>query len=97
MGDPNADRLEKEYEAESRRAQGIGSESGVRTKVEMLPTLDARGRLYDVGRGGKDEDTTMPGNRRKKEPKVRSLRSADTPMLTVVVSSRLMIARPGKS
>ncbi|KAJ3519369.1 hypothetical protein NMY22_g13240 [Coprinellus aureogranulatus] len=69
MGDPDADRLEKEYEAESRRAQGIDSESGVRTKVEMLPTLDARGRLYDVGRGGKDDDVPMPGNRRKKEPK----------------------------
>lgn len=75
MGDPDADRLEKEYEAESRRAQGIDPESGSRTKVEMLPTLDARGRLYDVGRGGKDEDSVLPGNRRKKEPKVRDVRS----------------------
>ncbi|KAF6757552.1 CwfJ C-terminus 1-domain-containing protein-like protein [Ephemerocybe angulata] len=64
-----AKKLEKEYEAQSRRAQGVDTISGVRTKVEVLPTLDAQGRLYDVGRGGKDDEEAMPGNRRKKEPK----------------------------
>ncbi|OBZ68794.1 Pre-mRNA-splicing factor cwf19 [Grifola frondosa] len=41
-------------------------EEGVRTRVEVLPTLDARGRLYDVGLG-KDEPALPPGNRKKKE------------------------------
>ncbi|KAJ2934586.1 hypothetical protein H1R20_g2505, partial [Candolleomyces eurysporus] len=70
MGAPDAEKLEKEYEEESHRAQGynVGS-SGVRTKVEVLPTLDVQGRLYDVGQGGKDEEVRGPGNRKKKEAK----------------------------
>lgn len=36
-------------------------------KVEMMPTLDGRGRLYDVGLGGKAEAPLLPGNRRKIE------------------------------
>lgn len=71
MGAPDAEKLEKEYEEEVRIANGGGdSDSGARTKVEVLPTLDARGRLYDVGHG-KGEDRPPPGNRRKKEEKVR--------------------------
>lgn len=40
--------------------------------IQVLPTLDARGRLYDVGTGksSKDDDDAMrPGNRRKKNNK----------------------------
>lgn len=42
----------------------------VRRKVEVLPTLDGRGRLYDVGHGKEDDRAQGPGNRKKKE-KVR--------------------------
>jgi hypothetical protein len=72
MGMPNAEALEKEYEEEARRAHGA-VEGKVRTRVEVLPTLDGMGRLYDVGTGGGMDDTpTRPGNRKKKE-KVRLL------------------------
>ncbi|KAJ7164629.1 CwfJ C-terminus 1-domain-containing protein-like protein [Mycena crocata] len=66
MGAPDADELEREYEAESRKATGVDSEGGVRRKVEILPTLDGQGRLYDVGHGA-EEEPTLPGNRKKKE------------------------------
>jgi hypothetical protein len=68
MGSADADRLEQEYETESRKASGGGGEgsASVRTKVEVLPTLDGQGRLYDVGHG-KEDDAVLPGNRKKKE------------------------------
>ena len=68
-GGPDAEKLEKEYEEEMRRANGVTTgEDGTqtRTRVEVLPTLDARGRLYDVGQG-KDDGEVLPGNRKKKE------------------------------
>ncbi|KAF9485878.1 hypothetical protein BDN70DRAFT_463969 [Pholiota conissans] len=65
MNSPDAEKLEQEYEAEARKAHGM-VEDGVRTKVEVLPTLDARGRMYDIGQG-KEDDPTLPGNRKKKE------------------------------
>ena len=68
MGMPEAERLEQEYEVEARKVHGA-EEGGVRTKVEVLPTLDARGRMYDVGHG-KDDGQIQAGNRKKKE-KVR--------------------------
>lgn len=70
MGGPEADALEKEYDAELRKSQ-----EGPRTvtKVEVLPTLDGHGRLYDVGNGQASE-TELPGNRKKKE-KVHNLYS----------------------
>jgi hypothetical protein len=73
MNAPNAETLEKEYEEELRRSQGFesndhhrGGKSSVRTKVEVLPTLNAQGQLYDVGHG-KDDGKSLPGNRKKKE------------------------------
>ena len=67
----NAEELEKEYEQELRRANGEGLEEGdVRTRVEVMPTLDIHGRMYDVGQGKKDAPVNLPGNRRPK-PKVR--------------------------
>ncbi|KAF7365385.1 Complexed with Cdc5 protein cwf19 [Mycena venus] len=66
MGAPDADALEREYEAESRKANGGETEGGVRHKVEVLPTLDGHGRLYDVGHGA-EEEPKGPGNRKKKE------------------------------
>jgi len=44
---------------------------GRQVDVQVLPTLDGRGRLYDVGTGKQDEDILRPGNRRKKPEKVR--------------------------
>ncbi|KAI5896716.1 uncharacterized protein SCHCODRAFT_02615633 [Schizophyllum commune H4-8] len=74
MGSPDAEALEKEYEAEQARANGAddgddgGQSSGVRTQVEVLPTLDGRGRLYDVGLGREEpEAEKKSGNRKKKE------------------------------
>lgn len=64
MNAPNAEKLEEEYEAEVRRANS--EEGGVRTRVEVLPTLDVRGQMYDVGHG-KDDAEKGPGNKRKKE------------------------------
>ncbi|PFH53394.1 hypothetical protein AMATHDRAFT_84030 [Amanita thiersii Skay4041] len=67
IGTPDAEKLEQEYEEELRKANGgADGKEGVRTRVEVLPTLDARGRLYDVGLGGGD-DKLHPGNRKKKE------------------------------
>ena len=65
IGAPDAEALEKEYEAELQKANG-GDGDDVRTKVEVLPTLDIRGNLYDVGQG-KDDPPLPPGNRKKKE------------------------------
>ena len=62
---PNADALEKEYDEELRKAN-TAEEEGGNTEVQMLPTLDGRGRLYDVGQG-KDDGPALPGNRKKKQ------------------------------
>ena len=71
MNSADAERLEKEYEEELARAHGgVDERSNVRTRVEVLPTLDGRGRLYDVGLGGGDDGEPQPGSRKKKE-KVR--------------------------
>jgi hypothetical protein len=72
-GGPDAEKLEKEYEEEMRRVTGISADEDgiqIRTRVEVLPTLDARGRLYDVGHGNDDEK--VPPRKKKKE-KVRTL------------------------
>ena len=68
----DADKLEKEYQEELDRAhRGDDEDDTVQTQVEVLPTLDYQGRLYDVGTGKEDAQSTLPGNRKKKE-KVRS-------------------------
>lgn len=66
IGSSDAVVLEKEYEAELQKANGGGDSDNVRTKVEVLPTLDIRGNLYDVGEG-KDTPPLPSGNRKKKE------------------------------
>jgi hypothetical protein len=70
MGGADATALEKEYEDEMGRASGDGDESDeerVTTKVEVLPSIDGRGRLYDTGKGRDDDARVLPGNRKKKE------------------------------
>ncbi|CDZ96586.1 Uncharacterized conserved protein [Phaffia rhodozyma] len=42
------------------------------TTVQMVPTLDGMGRLYDIGKGKKAEERLPPGNRRKKPEKVET-------------------------
>ncbi|KAG9315636.1 CwfJ C-terminus 1-domain-containing protein-like protein [Chiua virens] len=68
MNAPNATELEEEYEEQLRKAHGEPGQPIVRTKVEVLPTLDARGRLYDTGHG-KDDAEPLPGNRKNKKEK----------------------------
>ncbi|WWC58338.1 uncharacterized protein I303_100878 [Kwoniella dejecticola CBS 10117] len=48
---------------------GRTDERGHRIETQVLPTLDGRGRLYDVGLGQADEGESRPGNRRKKAEK----------------------------
>lgn len=73
--------LEATYENELRRSRqgdagggyfSAASAEGQDTEVRVLPTLDGRGRLYDVGTGKeKNEGPVGPGNKRKrKEAKV---------------------------
>jgi hypothetical protein len=67
LGLPNAEELEKEYEKAKQRSEGVFIDEGD-TKLEVLPTLDGQGRLYDVGTGAPDQGPTrLPGNRHRKE------------------------------
>lgn len=68
MGAPDAETLEQQYDEAVRNTNGGASsvEGGVQKKVEILPSLDAYGQLYDVG-SGKDDGDILPGNRKKKE------------------------------
>lgn len=74
MNAPEAAELEKQFEEERQRAatggnsEGDEDDAGDTSLVEMVPTVDAQGRLYDVG-GGKNEPSAeqRPGNRKKKE------------------------------
>lgn len=72
MNAPNAQDLEREYDDAQRSANGYDPSSNSNIKVQVLPTLDGRGRLYDVGSGvrGKDEGNEPdhgPGNQRQKK------------------------------
>lgn len=65
-GAANAQELEREYEEAKRRSEGIFNADG--KKLEILPTMDAHGRLYDVGANKNDDPSKLaPGNKRKKE------------------------------
>jgi hypothetical protein len=65
-GAANAAELEREYEEAKKRSEGLFDAEG--QKLQVLPTIDGQGRLYDVGTGNAaDEGKPLPGNRRKKE------------------------------
>ncbi|UZJ54828.1 hypothetical protein CBS101457_004148 [Exobasidium rhododendri] len=50
-----------------------GEGSGTESHIQVLPTLDARGRLYDVGKSQEEDDqSSLPGNKRKKNQKFES-------------------------
>lgn len=71
MGNDDAASLEKEYEIERVRTLEAGptetqSVPTSRDNVNVLPTLDGRGRLYDVGIGEAEEEV-QTGKRKKKE------------------------------
>lgn len=83
MGSADAAELRAQLEKEKARTEGGGDLGfsaegqhsvsaeplGSGRQVQVLPTLDARGRLYDVGKAnpGKETEATAPGNRRKRE------------------------------
>ncbi|KAG9098068.1 hypothetical protein FRC06_006846 [Ceratobasidium sp. 370] len=71
MGGADADALQAEYDAALKGGGGDGSEDDdeEETRVEVLPTMDGHGRLYDVGTGrpGEGDVPMLPGNRRKKQ------------------------------
>ena len=87
MNAPNAAKLEEEYEEQLRKAHGDPGQPIVRTKVEVLPTLDAHGRLYDVGHG-KDDAAPLSGNRKKKEKVASPFTAVLSTILTRYVSVR---------
>lgn len=76
IGAPDAEKLEREYEEENARAQTAGlvvadADGKHKRQLEILPSLDIHGKLYDVGTGQNvDDNERMSGNRKKKE-KVR--------------------------
>lgn len=96
MGTPEAETLEREYDEAVMFAHGGGltvAEGGVRKRVEVLPTLDAYGRLYDVGHG-KEDGEPMPGNRKKKEKVCHCIPISMYSLLTFKkFSSKLAIPR----
>lgn len=59
-----------EGSGEGKQGQLGREEDGKRVELQVLPTLDARGQLYDVGTGKEDADVPRAGNRRKKPEKV---------------------------
>jgi len=86
MGSSDAVELRLHFEVETARAQGGGDhgfnhnashriggeEGGEENHIQVLPTLDARGRLYDVGSskpGQEDDRSNLAGNKRKKNQK----------------------------
>lgn len=76
MGASDAELLQKEYDdaVKATSSGGIINAGGVRTRTEILPTLDGQGRLYDVGQGRNDDLTILPGNKRKRPEKVSLMR-----------------------
>ena len=77
--------MEEEYERETQRsrqgdagqgyfdAADVGRSAAGKSEIRVLPTLDGRGRLYDVGRGVEkiEEDLNAgPGSKRKRKEKV---------------------------
>lgn len=58
--------LEKQYR------EALESQTSPEHNVELVPSLDARGRMYDIGAGieSGEASSSKPGNKRKKEAKV---------------------------
>ena len=61
--------LEERYETELARSRQAGptQQTSDGTEVRVLPTLDGRGRLYDLGSGQKEEDPTSANQKRKRK------------------------------
>lgn len=66
MGNTEASKMEAEYEQERVRASQVAPAS-TSSNAEMLPTLDGRGRLYDIGSGKDSLPVSEPGKRKPKE------------------------------
>ncbi|PLW28921.1 hypothetical protein PCASD_19621 [Puccinia coronata f. sp. avenae] len=68
--DPDAvPELKRQYKEalDSHRSNSSATEQ----TIELVPSLDARGRMYDIGAGAEEDDASSfkPGNKRKKEAK----------------------------
>lgn len=82
---PNADALEASYELERKRFVDSPSlpSASTSSNIQVMPTLDARGKLYDVGLGlEKPEDevkgkVSASGRIRKPKEKVSRLSSVN--------------------
>lgn len=75
LDSPNAGGLEAEYERERIRTLNratFASTNETGRGVQVLPTLDGHGRLYDIGQG--NEEPEEKGGKRKKKEKVGLLR-----------------------
>ncbi|KAH9818598.1 CwfJ C-terminus 1-domain-containing protein-like protein [Melampsora americana] len=72
MGSDTVPELEKKYGA-ALKAKSEEIIPSSQERVEVVPTLDGRGKMYDLGSGKADESGPFqPGNRRKKEAKVET-------------------------
>ena len=74
MDAPDADELQAQYDAALRRSQqgdqggGFLEQPGDAEDVQVLPTLDGQGRLYDVGTStGPDPPDPAPGKKRRRK------------------------------
>lgn len=61
--------LEERYETELLRSRQAGptQQTSDGTEVRVLPTLDGRGRLYDLGSSQKEEPSTSANQKRKRK------------------------------
>lgn len=111
MGSANAAELEKQFDEERKRAEAGGDDgedddeggsSKATGRVEMLPTVDGMGRLYDIGSGKNDpRQEVRPGNRKPKEKVRRAvprpiIRNADC-LPSSSSTSKPETAKPAKS
>lgn len=79
-GQPDASELRKRLEMEKARADAGGDKgftashqhetestgSDTKAQIQVLPTLDAQGRLYDVGKGADDDPKNSPFEKKRK-------------------------------
>lgn len=89
--------LEQTYEEEQQRSRQGDAGGGYfeaapgnmqDTEVRVLPTLDGRGRLYDVGTGVEQEDLNKgPGNKRKRKEAKVSLPAVQCILFSMLILS----------
>lgn len=77
LDSPDAAKLEADYEKQRvRTLNGVAATVVPHPKgatVQVLPTLDGHGRLYDVGQGIEEADEMGEGNKKRKKDKVSAV------------------------